>query len=92
MEPLYSTCTVIRECGISVRQLYYWESIELIQPRYESFGTRRFRRYTTDDVNVLKQVKALLEAGFTLQAVKDMLRGLAPFESKGAWPLLGKML
>ena len=68
-----STYTVSKECGISIRRLYYWELIGIIRPQYENFGTRRFRRYTQDDLRVLKQVKSWLDQGFTLQSVKDRL-------------------
>ena len=71
MELLYSTYTVTKECGISTRQLYYWELIGMIRPHYETFGTRRFRRYTNQDLHTLKQVKSLLDEGFTLQAIRD---------------------
>ena len=71
MELLHSTYTVTKECGISTRQLYYWELIGIIRPHYETFGSRRFRRYTPEDIHLLKQVKNLLDEGFTLQAVRD---------------------
>lgn len=73
MEVLYSTCTVIHQSGVSARQLYYWELIGLIQPRYETFGTRKFRRYTPQDLELLRSAKNLLDQGFTLQAVKHQL-------------------
>lgn len=71
METLYSTCTVIRESGLSARQLYYWENIGLIEPRYETFGMRRFRRYSQNDLDLLKMAKAMLDQGYTLQAIKQ---------------------
>jgi DNA-binding transcriptional MerR regulator len=71
---LYSTCAVIKESGLTARQLYYWELIGLIYPRYENFGTRRFRRYTDEDLEVLKSAKSLLDQGYTLQAVKGILK------------------
>ena len=73
MELLHSTFTVTKECGISTRQLYYWELIGIIRPHYETFGTRRFRRYTPDDIDLLKQVKSLLDEGFTLQSVRERI-------------------
>ena len=72
-DTLYSTSNVLKECGISCRQLYYWELIGLIQPRYESFGMRRFRRYTRADLDLLREAKALMDGGFTLQAVREKL-------------------
>lgn len=73
MEPLLSTCTVVRESGISTRQLYYWEMIGLVRPRYETFGMRRFRRYTISDLNLVRRAKELLDEGFTLDAVRRRL-------------------
>ena len=74
VEDLCSTYTVSRECGISIRQLYYWELIGMVRPHYENFGTRRFRRYCREDLQRLKNVKALLDQGFTLQAVREQLK------------------
>jgi DNA-binding transcriptional MerR regulator len=78
IEPLYSTNTVILECRISVRQLYYWELIGLVKPHYESFGSRKFRRYTYSDLNLLKRIKSSLDQGFTLQAVKQQIHQDSP--------------
>ena len=75
---------VSRECGISTRQLYYWELIGLIRPHYETFGMRRFRRYTFENLQLLKQAKSLLDAGFTLQAVRGRLKD---FSGKNGSPM-----
>lgn len=90
MDVLYSTCTVTRESGISTRQLYYWEQIGLIQPKYETFGMRKFRRYTAGDLERLKSAKHLLDRGFTLQAVKhNLLSGMLRDERLGGGGLEG---
>ncbi len=73
MDRLLSTYSVTQECAISTRQLYYWELIGLIQPHYETFGSRRFRRYTSEDLGILKKIKSLLDEGFTLQAVRERI-------------------
>lgn len=73
MDTLYSTCTASRESGLSTRQLYYWELIGLIQPRYETFGVRQFRRYSQKDLEILKRAKRMLDEGYTLKAVKSRL-------------------
>ncbi len=83
METLYSTCTVIHQSGVSARQLYYWELIGLLQPRYETFGTRKFRRYTSQDLELLRSAKNLLDQGFTLQAVKHQLQNGTSIQSRG---------
>ncbi len=74
MEALFSTNSVTKKSGISTRQLYYWERTGLLQPHYEAFGTRRFRRYTARHLDILKKIKSLLDNGFTLQAVRHQLQ------------------
>ena len=87
MEILFSTCTVSKESGLSVRQLYYWELIGLICPRYETFGMRKFRRYTQGDLECLKMAKNLLDQGFTLQAVKQNLLSFKKSAEESDLPL-----
>ena len=70
---LYSTCNVLKACGISSRQLYYWELIGLLRPHYENFGVRRFRRYSESDLELIRRAKSMLDEGFTLQAVRERL-------------------
>ena len=73
MKSFYSTYNVTKECGISTRQLYYWELIGMVHPHYETFGSRNFRRYTADDIYLLKKAKHMLDEGFTLQAIKEKI-------------------
>lgn len=68
----YSTCEIQRRTGITPRQLYYWESRGLLAPGYENFGKRRFRRYSERELERLLEIKAWLELGYSLEAVRRM--------------------
>ena len=75
-DALYSTSTAAKKANISIKQLYYWEQIGIIKPRYERFGLRQFRRYDKDDIDVLRTIKRLLDRGFTLKAAIQKTRSL----------------
>lgn len=55
------TVEVIRRIGISSERLRYWEYVGIVQPQYIQCGTRRFRRYSIDDVKRSLYVKKLIE-------------------------------
>ena len=57
---------ITRQLEISVRQLYYWELKGIVQPQLITMGSREFKRYSKEDVEVLKQVKIFLDEGYTL--------------------------
>jgi DNA-binding transcriptional MerR regulator len=64
----FSISDVVKQTGATLRQLYYWEKLDVFEPRYEKFGLRMYRRYSIKDVNLIKQVVAFLKEGFHLQA------------------------
>ena len=69
-----STCgasEVAARVGITLRQLYYWERLGVIRPTRESFGDRQFRRYTERDIDVLQQVKRLVDEGYVLNRAAE---------------------
>lgn len=57
--------------GITLRQLYYWERLGVVEPRRETFGDRKFRRYTERDIQVLRQVKQLVDEGYVLSRAAE---------------------
>ena len=57
---------ITSKLDISVRQLYYWELKGVIQPHVITMGSREFKRYSKEDVKVLKFVKTYLDEGYTL--------------------------
>jgi DNA-binding transcriptional MerR regulator len=66
----FSTSEIMRETGITVRQVYYWEMIGLIRPAYQSFGQRRFRRYGQRELERILEIRAWLDLGYSLEAVR----------------------
>lgn len=54
--------------GISQRQLRDWEGKYIPEPNRISVGDRLYRRYTLEDIRLLKQIQENLEKGFTLSA------------------------
>ena len=57
---------VTRMLKISLRQLYYWELKGIIKPLTVVMGSREFKRYTPDDMEILRKIKAFLDEGYTL--------------------------
>ena len=68
----YSVSVISEKTGITPRQLYYWESIGLLSPPHLKFGRREFRRYGEKELEGLLEIKAWLEVGYTLDAVRKM--------------------
>lgn len=65
---IYTSSEVTRKLKISLRQLYYWELKGIIKPECVTMGSREFKRYSQEDVNVLQKVKSYLEQGYTLNS------------------------
>ncbi len=64
----YSISETSAMTGISPRQLRRWEGKYIPEPTRISMGDRLFRRYTSNDIRLLKTIQADLEKGFTLSA------------------------
>ena len=63
-----SSSEVTRKLNISLRQLYYWELKGIIKPRMITMGSREFKRYSNNDLEVLSQIKDFLDDGYTLNS------------------------
>jgi len=75
-ERLYGSIAAAKAVGISLRQLYYWVSVQrVVHPRVRQRGMRRFRYFTSRDLKTLQAVQRLIEHGYTLQAAVRMARG-----------------
>ena len=73
---LYGTIRAAREVGISIRQLYHWvDTLGIVSPRIRQHGIRKFRRFTAHDLEILENVRKLLERGYTLRAAAEIARG-----------------
>lgn len=73
---LIGTVKAAKEVGISIRQLYHWvDTLEVVNPRISQHGIRRFRKFTVRDLEVLSEVKRLLDRGYTLRAAAEIAKG-----------------
>lgn len=72
---VYGSIAVAREVGISLRQLYYWvDVLHAVNPQVRQHGRRTFRRFTEVDLRRLKDMRRLVQRGYTLQAAVGMTR------------------
>ncbi len=72
---LYGANEVCKRVGLSPRQLEYWVLIGVVQPMSERHGTKIFRRFSEQDVRVLKRVKAMTDEGFLVSRAAEKIRG-----------------
>jgi len=74
-EKSYGATEVAGIAGISLRQLYYWEEgFGAVSPSFKKCGNREFRRYSGNDIWILKKIKKFLKKGFLLEtAIKKAL-------------------
>lgn len=74
----YRGTSAAAACGISYRQLDYWDRTGLVQPSVRgAAGSGSQRLYSFRDILVLKLVKRLLDTGVSLQQIRiavDQLR------------------
>lgn len=56
--------------GVSIRMLRYYESAGLLHPQRSASG---YRHFTLEDVDVVRRIRILNEAGFTLPVVQTLL-------------------
>lgn len=57
----FGTVEVIKQIGISPERLRYWEQAGVVRPQYVQCGTRRFRRYSQEDINRGIYVRILVD-------------------------------
>lgn len=76
----YGTKEVCALVGVSARQLEYWVLIGVVQPIMEPHGAKIFKKFTEQDLRILKEVKVLTDEGFLVsraaQKVKLRMQGL----------------
>jgi len=52
---------ITRQVGVSPERLRYWERLGIVKPRYVQCGTRKFRRYSQEDIHRAALVKSLVD-------------------------------
>lgn len=57
---------VVQQCGVSEKQLRYWQKSGYITPESVTCGDRTYRRYREQDIALITEIKKMLNEGFTL--------------------------
>ena len=58
---LYGSFTAVKKIGTSLERLRYWENLGVVRPNYVQCGTRRFKRYSQEDLDRAVAVKRLVD-------------------------------
>jgi len=68
----YNSSEVARICGVTLRQLQWWDERHVVSPRQD--GHKRV--YMTEEVVEISVIAALRRKGFSLQKIRRVLRFL----------------
>ena len=62
------TAEALKRIGISAERLRYWERAGVVRPEYVQCGTRKFRRYSREDLIRAALIKKFIDVDkYTLQ-------------------------
>jgi DNA-binding transcriptional MerR regulator len=75
---LYGSSELCRIIGISYRQLEYWTLIGVITPTFDHRGAKTFKRYTDQDLWILRRIKELTDEGFLVSRALEKLKRESP--------------
>jgi DNA-binding transcriptional MerR regulator len=70
----FGTVEVTQNLGLSAERLRYWEKLGIVNPEHIQHGTRKFRRYSKEDIDRATLVKDLVDCErYTLEgAIKKI--------------------
>ena len=57
----FGTAEAIKKIGVSFERLRYWEQKGIVRPKYVQCGTRKFRRYSLEDIERAQYVRMLVD-------------------------------
>ena len=71
----FGTVETAKKIGVSSERLRYWEQRGVVKPKYIQCGTRRFRRYSEEDIHRAMLVKLLVdEEKYSLEGATNKLK------------------
>ena len=70
----YGTKEVCGLVGLSARQLEYWVLIGVVHPILEPHGSKLFKKFTDQDMGILKAVKTLTDEGFLVSRAAQKVK------------------
>lgn len=57
----FGTVKVVEKIGVSFERLRYWEQRGVVEPMYVQCGTRKYRRYSHEDMKRALFIKMLVD-------------------------------
>lgn len=57
---------VAKKCNVTEKQLRYWQESGYISPETVVCGERTYRRYSLADIELVTEIKRLLDLGYML--------------------------
>ncbi len=57
----FGTVEAVKKIGVSFERLRYWEQAGIVNPIYVRCGTRKYRRYSQQDINKARFVRELVD-------------------------------
>ncbi|MBN1869185.1 MAG: MerR family transcriptional regulator [Candidatus Omnitrophica bacterium] len=70
----FGTVEAVKQVGVSPERLRYWEQAGIIKPRYVQCGTRRYRRYSQEDIDRSIYIRILVDGEkYSLEGAKRKL-------------------
>jgi len=77
LETLYSVRQVVDIIGVTRRQLVYWHNTKLVIPSCRTKGGHA--RYSFTDLVAIKTAKKLIDAGLSVQRIRNSILSLITF-------------
>jgi DNA-binding transcriptional MerR regulator len=82
---LYSSAAVAKELDVSLRQLYHWVNVfGIVEPKRFPHGQREYWRFSAQHVKTLRQMRDLVEFGYTVKAAAIAAKGIQTEVKKSA--------
>ena len=57
----FGTIEAVKKIGISSERLRYWQMAGIVNPEYIQCGTRRYRRFSKEDIEKAFLIKRLVD-------------------------------
>jgi len=74
----------IKRIGVSAERLRYWERKGIVKPEYVQCGTRKFRRFSQEDMNRAALIKKLVDGEkYTLEGARRKLEIMQKMSDEG---------
>ena len=84
----FGTVEASRKIGISTERLRYWERVGIVKPTYIPCGTRKFRRFSVQDIKRAVFVRELVDhEKYTLEgAIGKLIREIGCADDRPLQP------